>query len=282
MKNLCVSVVLVSLVQTPCTNALLQKYALCSTDATGTASRNIRKVWTEWRAPTFLVAPDPAVPTSDSPLRRRFLLATLQLANPVVSLTSGPHASHAWFPSRDRMQYEYCLVNFLRVQNWAESVSSRLPVVATNNYNDNNNKQQQQLATYIEARLGAKGILTGAVTASDRTRTLATLKLSDCLNDLKYYAPSTATTIDDWREAMASLVEFDGYDSLVDASPRTALIVQQYTSEKANYVSRVLQQQLVPLGRRIVAGCNAAAVQTARHYVTDYYPNEVPRQISKT
>ena len=188
-------------------------------------------------------------------------------------------------PPRERRQLELCLVAVLRVTFWAEALAEVLePTAVSQGANTVAATQESTLpqkpliqASYLDARLGAKGMLTGRVGsgASYRAYTLATLQVPNCLQDLQYYRPSAASTAQDFREALASLVEFDGMDSLLDASPRTSLTLAQYSDAKRIYVVRILREQVVPLGRKLVNGFDAAAVDRAMSYILSYYSSEL-------
>jgi hypothetical protein len=121
---------------------------------------------------------------------------------------------------------------------------------------DDNDEQVRQ--SYLQARLGAKAVLTGKVGggATGRVYTLGTLQISGCLNDMQlyYYASiknktsnnsnNKSTLFDDykrdWIESIAAIVEFDGLETLYDPSPRSELTLQQYQPEKAAFVKRLL------------------------------------------
>jgi hypothetical protein len=133
-------------------------------------------------------------------------------------------------------------------------------------------------AAYLDARLGAKAILTSQVGggASFFAYTLAGLQVPGCLDDLESYNPKIQQLKVDFRESLATLVEFDGMDSVLDKSPRSGLTLSQYDDSKRAFCARVLQERVVPLGRRLLAQFNPEALDRARFYISSYYPNEIP------
>jgi hypothetical protein len=166
----------------------------------------------------------------------------------------------------------------------------------------NNSQHQQSTSTsneftrkaYLEARAGAKALLTGKIagsggTITQRVYTLSSLRCADCLQDLQYYATTqssststvTASTkqipniVRDFTEALAELVEFDGLDSLTDPSPSSALTLAQYTPKKAIFVRRCLLEKVLPLGTQILGYYNAQAIDTATRYMQQFYPDQV-------
>lgn len=221
-----------------------------------------------------LVRPITAATTADPPLHnRRIFLGRhfLQwLSGPAV-LATFPTQVHAIFESTDRRQLEFCLVAVLRVTYFAQNLVFELKSAGS---------EEERRKRYLEARLGAKAALTGKIGggATGRVFTLSSLQLTGCLNDMDYYSknPFTISLRQDFREALASLVEFDGLDTLTDDSPRSSLTLQQYTNQKASFVERVLSERVIPFGQRLVQGFDASAVERARTYVQRYYSDEIP------
>jgi hypothetical protein len=159
-----------------------------------------------------------------------------------------------------------------RVIYWADRLSAALadPTIPV----------QTRKALYLEARLGAKAMLTAKLGggANSRVYTLSTLQLPDCLQDLAavYDASrSFAALSREFYESVASLVEFDGMDTLADPSPRSSLTLTQFDAHKEAYVRRTLAERVVPLGRRIIQGFATESVATSERYVQQYYPIEV-------
>lgn len=154
--------------------------------------------------------------------------------------------------------------------------------------------------------MGAKALLTGKIGsgATGRVYQLSTLRFTDTLKDLAYYTTAATTAspnsntrlrdssllllLQDLQEALASLVEFDGLDTLTDPSPRSSLTLSQYTPDKAVFVQRTLQEKVIPLCQRIgnyqyyAAGgdTNDTAREIANRYMQAYYAEELPPQPS--
>jgi hypothetical protein len=183
-----------------------------------------------------------------------------------------PRPVYALF-EKDRRQLELCLVAVMRVVYWAENVSASL---------QQGGEQRQKI--YLDAKLGAKAILTGKIGggASGTVYTLSTLQVSGCLEDLEYYSVAAHDKIQEFREALASIVEFDGLDTLADASPRSSLTLAQYSNGKAALVSRILLERVVPTGRKLVNSYNVDAVSRSDKYIQDYYSSEIPRPVEET
>jgi hypothetical protein len=268
-------------------------------------------------------ASSPIFASNDMDARRRDVLLRIRRVPPSAVAMAAALTTSISNPSRpalaislpfitqkERRQLEVCLVAVLRITYWAQKLvldlsisdsgtntrsSSDIDVVLSREQID----QRQRLA-YLEARLGAKAILTGKIGggAAARVYDMAALKLVDCLADIDYYyysstmqtssssssggkATKTRATLQfsdlerDFYEALATLVEFDGYDTLTDASPRSTLLLQQCNAEKLVFVRRMLSERLVPLGNQIVHCFPPESIELSEFYVQKYYPNEV-------
>lgn len=208
--------------------------------------------------------------------RRRLVLGALTTT--VIS-TRLPKKSIAAFRfvtnDQDRRQLEFCLVAVLRVSYWAKRQARAMQEAATT---------EDRKSKYLEARLGAKAILTGKVGsgATGKVYTLATLQLPACLADLEWHATTRQLQrqVSDWRrdfsEGLAAIVEFDGLDTLIDPSPRSSLTLSQYSNDKAVFVRRALQELVIPAGNKLVAGFGAEALQRSLNYIQQYYSSEIP------
>ncbi|GKY99889.1 hypothetical protein MPSEU_000942500 [Mayamaea pseudoterrestris] len=210
-----------------------------------------------------------------SSARRHFVLQLLY-----ASLL--PQVSFA----REPIQLEYCLVSLLRALGMFRAIATELGNTSNGSF---------KLNTYLEARAGAKALLTGKLggggTITKRVYALSSLRFVECLatlqqqyKDLPILASSSPTstrsapTADitrDLVEAIAELVEFDGLDSLTDPSPRSALTLAQYTDQKAVFVRRCLVEKVLPLGERILQYYkDMPAMETAKRYMQQYYADE--------
>jgi hypothetical protein len=221
--------------------------------------------------------------------------AALLMSSAPQAVSSAP-LSFLGASSQDRRQLELCLVAVQRVVYWAESVSMRLAPQATRI--DKNDlvtssadtspvppeeqttpvPESSLRAAYLDARLGAKAILTSQVGggASYFVYTLAGLQVPGCLDDLESYNPQIQQLKVDFRESLATLVEFDGMDSVLDRSPRSSLTMSQYDDAKRAFCARVLRERVVPLGQRLLGKFSPEALDRARTYISSYYPSEVP------
>jgi len=208
--------------------------------------------------------------------RRSVLNAFLSTA--LGGLASRPLTVSAQLPFEqgEHRQLELCLVSTLRVVYWAKSLSKEIV--------DESLSSEQRKQKYVEARMGAKAIFTGGkgvASVSPRIYALASLQLLGCLEDLDYYATNkirVGNLRQDLREALANLVEFDGFDTLIDPSPRVALILAQYSESKATYVRRVLTERIIPAGEQIVQSFDASAVERSYSYLRMYYGSEMPSE----
>jgi hypothetical protein len=182
-----------------------------------------------------------------------------------------PSSANALFGSREKRQLEVCIVSVLRVIYWAQFIASSLQQAET---------VEQRKQRYIEARLGAKALLTGKVGggANGRVYALASLQLPEVLHDLQSYA--TSRQVEDLRqdfyESIAAVVEFDGLETLQDASPRSTLTLQQYNRDKAIYVERLLLERVVPVGEKLVNSFGPDVRQTCLNFIQKYYADEIP------
>ena len=189
--------------------------------------------------------------------------ATLEMSTP-------QNADAAW--GKDRRQLEFCLVNLLRVSYWAESVARDLKTV---------NQEERRKELYLEARLGAKALVSGRVGggASRRVYNLATLQFRGCLQDLAYYGKSRQVSdlAQDLLESVAAVVEFDGLETTTDPSPRSSLTLSMYTEEKMAYVQRLLSERVVPLARSLANSFEPEIRNQCQAYIASTYPNELPK-----
>jgi hypothetical protein len=178
-------------------------------------------------------------------------------------------------------QLELCLVAVLRVVYWAQYELQQIDDTMHTDHID------RQRAIYLETRLGAKAALTGRITgtgATNRVYLLTTLQLPGCLQDLEWYLNANSSTRknigDDvctlFREGMASIVEFDGLDSLSDPSPRSALTLSQYNTNKLKLIRRTLNERIIPDGQKLAFTFGPEAYQQSYGYVQQYYSAEIP------
>lgn len=171
----------------------------------------------------------------------------------------------------DRRQLELCIVTVLRTQCWAMRISQSMQASLQSHDSDATRDH------YMEARLGSKALLTGKLSAGSNYNVykLAPFQLRGCLKDSlshcrdseKVYikqsynkkdpkaaaslnrmcnARQTEDVAQDLVESFASCLEFDGLDNLEDQSPRSSLMITQFTEEKARFVLRMLTERSIP------------------------------------
>lgn len=231
---------------------------------------------TEAAVSVTVVASTPRSPITG---RRRRLLGGLATAFAL----SRPQQSNAAIgfltADQDRRQLELCLVAVLRVMYWAQLQANALLPDDTNKTADERKKK------YLEARLGAKAILTGKVGggATGKVCTLATLQVPACLADLEWHANKQSSQFQsvsdlrrDFSEGLAAIVEFDGLETLIDPSPRSSLTLSQYNDNKAVFVRRALLELVLPAGNKLVRAFGPEPLQRSVNYIQQYYSSEIP------
>ncbi|KAL7475245.1 hypothetical protein ACHAW6_001164 [Cyclotella cf. meneghiniana] len=200
-------------------------------------------------------------------------------------LLTSPPKSNA-FPFLDessrRRQLELCLVTVLRTQYWAMNVAKSIkyklftPTTTTTTtttsteHTDNIMTEAQRKQPYLEARLGAKALLTQKIGGGSNANVLklSSFHIKECLDDGKYWCDDArriengafsspregrrvcraelARNAENLVEALASLVEFDGLENTVDPSPRSSLMLSMYTPQKGEFVYRTLMERVIP------------------------------------
>jgi hypothetical protein len=213
----------------------------------------------------------------------------------VVGVSTVPYeyTNAALFSSdQDRRQLEVCLVTLLRVMFWAQRQAIELDTIAAAASSTTSDMGRQR-ALYLETRLGAKAALTGRISgggATSRVYTLATLQLPACLVDLEWHASQLQYRRQEnsnnslrkvselclsFRESLASIVEFDGLDTLTDPSPRATLTLTQYNTNKVMFVRRTLNELTIPVGQKLVTAFGPEPYQRSISFVQQYYSNEI-------
>eukprot|EP00977_Amphora_coffeiformis_P017387 scaffold5623_cov120-Amphora_coffeaeformis.AAC.3 len=206
--------------------------------------------------------------------RKQFINAALVST---LTVSSSPLASQAALFAKERRQLELCLVAVWRVVYWADSLATDLGNPSLS--------MDTRKERYLEARLAGKAILTGKIGggANYKVYTLSTLQLPDCLQDLsEAYNKSLSfgETIREFHESIASLVEFDGMDTLTDPSPRSSLTLTQFDGRKESFVRRILVERVAPLGKKIIQSFPAENVAVSQRYIQQNYANEIfPRPV---
>ena len=215
--------------------------------------------------------------------RRKFLVGGI--ASGLASLSFKPEKAQAalFDNKKDRRQLELCIVTILRLQYWATNVVSKLQQLELGEEVDDERKKK----AYLESRLGAKVAVTGKIGggANGNVYMLGSLQIKDCLEDVQYYGRSTKSPrvvedlIVDLVESLASIVEFDGLETTQDPSPRSSLTLSMYNDSKAIYVSRMLNERVIPLTQELVDSFGKDVKDRCNEYIVQYYPNELPPKI---
>ncbi|KAL7533672.1 hypothetical protein ACHAXR_005376 [Thalassiosira sp. AJA248-18] len=214
--------------------------------------------------------------------RRLFLshLASSTLAGGSALLLPTQNANAIPFiGGSDRRQLELCLVTILRTEYWAINVSkslkTKLLTPTTNNGDGDELSEIIRKQPYLEARLGAKALLTQKIGggANSRVEVLGGFQLKECVQDSRYWCGELAksnqlpsqlagetstknakrictddlvTAGEEIIESLGSLVEFDGLETTVDPSPRSSLMLNMYNPSKGAFVYRTLVERVVP------------------------------------
>ena len=217
------------------------------------------------------------------------MLISLTLSS--TSLSSNPvNAIDLPFLSKkERIQLELCMISIKRVQYWAMNVVASLK-------EDNETTSQKRKSVYLEARLGSKALLSkkiGGGGGNLMVITLASFQLRECLEDITYYIASNNELKSKRRQAedistniiesLASIVEFDGLDNTIDPSPRSSLMNSMYNDDKAAFVRKLMEFQLIPNCREIInifrGVDDGRLMKRVDDYIFNYYPSEIPSSI---
>lgn len=217
--------------------------------------------------------------------------STIVQSDPAYALLLGP--------AKDRRQLELCLVNILRVKYWGQNLSVSLENSLRGNPTDWYIDAIK--APYLEARLGGKALLTGKVGggANGKVYTLASFQIKGVVKDIisyeediynselksastkeeKMLSKQKRNTIEtagyDLIESLATLNEFDGLDNLQDPSPRSSLFLSQYTTQKSEFLLKLLQLRVIPSCDTLLDGFGAQMKDFVEKYVQVQYSNEV-------
>jgi hypothetical protein len=238
----------------------------------------------------------PHRPERSATIHRRVLISSVVPLAPLFLLDSPSAINHnsqrpsasvanAALPfteqEKDRRQLDLCLVNLLRLQYWAITVSTKLQPSS-----DNVAANEETIKNaYLEARLGSKVMVAKTKKigggANANVFMLKGLQIKDCLDDLKYYAERSSKKqmsqyAEDLVEALASIVEFDGLETTQDPSPRSSLTLGMFNSEKQRYVQRMLAERVVPLTDDILRVFGPDTKARCTSILQEVYPREVP------
>ena len=248
---------------------------------------------------------DFAVSATANPARdRRGALRSLAAIAALLVGGTPDRASGAAIPflggGQERRQLELCLVTILRIRYWSDAVAGKIERNARSA--PPGDKSDGMKAPYLEARLGAKALLTGRKGGGSNfmVYTLSGLQLKGCLKDTEaWYTESLRESVrgkgqsgggaerrDRRRlsdasetiiDSLATVVEFDGLETTQDPSPRSSLMLGMYTNDKAELVRRMLQERTVP-SCDILLDCFGPEIRgRCERYMRENYPGEAPQ-----
>ncbi len=239
--------------------------------------------------------------------RRTFLISS-GITSSSLLLPFHQKASALPFFQQNRRQLELCLVQVLRTKYWAmnvaKSINTKLLLPPTDVIELLSDAQRRQ--PYLEARLGAKAILTKKVGggANSNVEKLASFQLKECLDDGRYWCTELAknnqlpgqstgglkngkrfctnelvSISDDIIESLASISEFDGLDGLDQASPRSSLMINMYDSKKGTFVYRTLVERIIPSCDRYLQLFGNDRLNLCLEFVRSEYADEMPIEV---
>ena len=237
---------------------------------------------------------------TDTPIfrsRRQLLWHSLESSLFVAGLVSLSPSDASAIPflgggAEDKRQLELCLVTVLRVKYWAMGVSKSIDSLLQRT--GSALPPDIEKAPYLEARLGCKALLTGRVGggANQQVYKLAGLQLKECLKDAEYWSnlqakagdkkdklaaiQRYATASEGVVESLAACVEFDGLETTLDPSPRSSLMLGQYTNQKAQFVTRMLKERVIPNCDALVKCFDGEARERSMRYLRENYYSELP------
>ena len=127
-----------------------------------------------------------------------------------------------------------------------------------------------------------------------RVLTLAPLKLRECLKDgewwfKEYYLKNEEdkgearkkkifleAASQEIIESLASVVEFDGLETITDPSPRSSLTLTMYNDNKGAFIQRMLLERTVPSCDTFVNSFGRERREVCERFIIANYPDELP------
>eukprot|EP00546_Thalassionema_frauenfeldii_P015598 CAMPEP_0178908820 /NCGR_PEP_ID=MMETSP0786-20121207/8135_1 /TAXON_ID=186022 /ORGANISM="Thalassionema frauenfeldii, Strain CCMP 1798" /LENGTH=242 /DNA_ID=CAMNT_0020580765 /DNA_START=59 /DNA_END=787 /DNA_ORIENTATION=- len=195
----------------------------------------------------------------------------------ILPVLSSPQGSFAGILGENsRRELALCLVSLLRLKYWVETLSQEFIL-----YQDDEIHLKD---LYLEARLGAKAAVTGKTGGGSNYHvyTISSLKVRETLDDIAWYAKRdknqrAVQLKEDLVESLASIVEFDGLESTQDPSPRSSLTLSMYDGKKLNFVTRMLQERILPTADALFNEFDSDTRQICLDYAKSNYPDELPK-----
>ena len=71
-------------------------------------------------------------------------------------------------------------------------------------------------------------------------------------------------------------MEFDGLETTLDPSPRSSLMLGKYTNQKAQFVTRMLKERVIPSCDALVRCFDGEARERSMRYLRENFYNELP------
>lgn len=230
--------------------------------------------------------------------KRRDVLSTIMISlttSGAVACAKAPPASAAlpFIGGKERRQLELCLVTLIRAKLWSESIANDIGRMLNENTTPGSMTDQMK-RPYLEARLGAKALITGKVGggATLRVYDLASFKLKECLRDgMAWHVDDGKNLRSDERkkrsrrdleeaseaiiESLGAVVEFDGLETTQDPSPRSSLMLTMYNNDKANFVRRMLLEKTIPACDAFLDCFGTEVRESCMDFVRRNYPSEL-------
>ncbi|KAL3777817.1 hypothetical protein ACHAWO_010753 [Cyclotella atomus] len=231
------------------------------------------------------------------PIKRRSFVALMTTTLSSISLAPKSSSAIPFFESNHR-QLELCLVTILRTQFWAFNTAKSLQskLLSTSPSEDALAENVRKLP-YLEARLGAKALLTQKIGggATNTVLKLASFNIKECLEDGMYWCNQLSksnqlldkrictndlmTISDDIVESLASIVEFDGLETTIDPSPRSSLMLSMYNPQKGTFVYRTLTERVIPNCERYLEIFGEEKRILCLEFIRRDYSDEIPFEI---
>ena len=229
--------------------------------------------------------------------QRRSFLNKLVASLVIPLIPSSSKAAVMPFFEPNHRQLEFILVTILRTQFWAMNIAKSLnSKLLSSTPADTELEENVQKLPYLEARLGAKAMLTQKIGggATSTVLKVASFNIKECLEDGKYWCNqlSKSNQIDkricttdltsiseDLVESLASIVEFDGLETTIDPSPRSSLMLSMYNPSKGKFIYRTLTERVIPTCERYLDVFGQDRKELCLAFVKRDYSDEIPFEV---
>eukprot|EP00956_Cyclotella_meneghiniana_P019760 scaffold34284_cov56-Cyclotella_meneghiniana.AAC.3 len=229
--------------------------------------------------------------------QRRSFLNNLVASLVIPLIPSSSKAAVMPFFEPNHRQLEFILVTILRTQFWAMNIAKSLnSKLLSSTPADTELEENVQKLPYLEARLGAKAMLTQKIGggATSTVLKVASFNIKECLEDGKYWCNqlSKSNQIDkricttdltsiseDLVESLANIVEFDGLETTIDPSPRSSLMLSMYNPSKGKFIYRTLTERVIPTCERYLDVFGQDRKELCLAFVKRDYSDEIPFEV---